>query len=93
MSQPMEGDVFVKKQELLRLYKNLDLNDELKSMKIGGMGLKNVYLRLRLLYGKDAVFCIENREGAYTRFILGGNIHPKKGIALPESADEPEECL
>lgn len=82
-----------KKQELLRLYKNLDLNDELKSMKIGGMGLKNVYLRLRLLYGKDAVFCIENREGAYTRFILGGNIHPKKGIALPESADEPEECL
>ncbi len=82
-----------KKQELLRLYKNLDLNDELKSMKIGGMGLKNVYLRLRLLYGKDAVFCIENREGAYTRFILGGNIHPKKGIALPESADELEECL
>lgn len=82
-----------KKQELLRLYKNMDLNDELKSMKIGGMGLKNVYLRLRLLYGKDAVFCIENREGAYTRFILGGNIHPKKGIALPESADELEECL
>ena len=82
-----------KKQELLRLYENLDLNEELKSMKIGGMGLKNVYLRLRLLYGEDAVFRIENREGAYTRFILGGNIHPKKGIALPEAADEPEESL
>lgn len=75
-----------KKQELLRLYENLDLNEELKSMKIGGMGLKNVYLRLRLLYGEDAVFRIENLEGEYTRFILGGNIHPKKGIALPESA-------
>lgn len=75
-----------KKQELLRLYENLDLNEELKSMKIGGMGLKNVYLRLRLLYGEDAVFRIENREGTYTRFILGGNIHPKKGITLPESA-------
>ncbi len=75
-----------KKQELLRLYENLDLNEELKSMKIGGMGLKNVYLRLRLLYGEDAVFRIENLEGEYTRFILGGNIHPKKGIVLPESA-------
>lgn len=76
-----------KKKELLLLYENLDLNEELKSMKIGGMGLKNVYLRLRLLYEEDAVFCIENQEGKYTRFILGGNIHPKKGVVLPEASD------
>ncbi len=74
-----------KKKELLKLYENLDLNEELKSMKIGGMGLKNVYLRLKLLYGEDAVFQIENQAGKYTRFILGGNIHPKKGISLPGS--------
>lgn len=74
-----------KKKELLKLYENLDWNQELKSMKIGDMGLKNVYLRLKLLYGEDAVFKIENQEGAHTRFILGGNIHPKKGIRLPGS--------
>lgn len=62
-----------KKNELLKLYENLDLNEELKSMKIGGMGLKNVYLRLLLLYGEEAVFRIENKKGEYTRFILGGN--------------------
>ncbi len=75
----------MKKKELLELYENLDLNQELKSMKIGGMGLKNVYLRLKLLYGEDAVFQIKNQEGVHTRFILGGNIHPKKGISLPGS--------
>ena len=30
-----------KKQKLMNLYENLDMNEELKSMKIGGMGLKN----------------------------------------------------
>ncbi len=74
-----------KKNELLKIYKNLDLNEELKSMKIGGMGLKNVYLRLMLLYGEEAIFRIENQEGHHTRFILGGNIHPKKGLNLPEN--------
>lgn len=80
-----------KKEELLKLYENLDWNQELKSMKIGGMGLKNVYLRLKLLYGEDAVFRIENHEGVHTRFILGGNIRPKKGVRLPgsEVLDEP----
>lgn len=64
-----------KKQELLNLYKSLDMNEELKSMEIGGMGLKNVYLRLKLLYGSKAVFKIENTLPQKTIFILGGSIH------------------
>ncbi len=64
-----------KKQELLNLYQNLNMNEELKSMQIGGMGLKNVYLRLKLLYGKQAIFQIENSYPRRTIFILGGPIY------------------
>ncbi len=71
-----------KKEEILSLYEHLNLEEELKSMKIGGMGLKNVYLRLKLLYGDDAVFRIENEPSRKTSFILGGNIHVKKGVNL-----------
>lgn len=64
-----------KKNELMTLYENLDMNEELKSMQIGGMGLKNVYLRLKLLYGDDAIFRIENGEPGSTTFVLGGPIY------------------
>lgn len=64
-----------KKQKLMNLYENLDMNEELKSMKIGGMGLKNVYLRLKLLYGEKAIFKIENAYPGRTIFIVGGPIY------------------
>lgn len=67
-----------KKQELIKLFQNLDLKEELKSLQIGGMGLKNVYLRLRLLYGEKAVFKIENSYPGRTIFILGGPIYNTK---------------
>lgn len=67
-----------KKQELMNLYLNLDMNEELKSMEIGGMGLKNVYLRLKLLYGEKAIFKIENSYPRRTIFILGGPIYHSK---------------
>lgn len=67
-----------KKQELMNLYQNLDMNEELKSMKIGGMGLKNVYLRLKLLYGEKAIFEIENSYPRRTIFVLGGPIFHSK---------------
>lgn len=64
-----------KKKELLTLYTHLDMNEELKSMQIGGMGLKNVYLRLKLLYGDKAIFEIDNSTPGNTTFILGGPIY------------------
>lgn len=64
-----------KKEELLSLYENLDLNEELKSLQIGGMGLKNVYLRLKLLYGERAIFKIDNSSPGHTAFVLGGPVY------------------
>ena len=58
-----------KKKELIHLYENLNMNEELKSMEIGGMGLKNVYLRLKLLYGENAIFKITNDYPGRTIFI------------------------
>ncbi|WP_099466814.1 cache domain-containing sensor histidine kinase [Konateibacter massiliensis] len=67
-----------KKKELLDLYSNLNKEEELNSLQIGGMGLKNIYLRMQLLYGKQAVFEIETSISLQTTFILGGPIHPDK---------------
>lgn len=67
-----------KKEELLLLFENLDWNQELKSMKIGGMGLKNVYLRLKLLYGNKAIFGIDGSVSGQTTFILGGPVFHSK---------------
>lgn len=67
-----------KKIELLKLYENLDMDQELKSMQIGGMGLKNIYIRLKLLYGKDAIFEIDNSKFKQTTFIIGGPIYYSK---------------
>ena len=64
-----------KKKELLESFHRLNTSEELKSLKIGGMGLKNVYLRLKLLYGEKAVFQIENSLPQKTIFILGGPIY------------------
>lgn len=64
-----------KKEELLQMYQNLDMNEELKSMEIGGMGLKNIYLRLRLLYGDRAIFRIDNTIPHKTIFTVGGPIY------------------
>lgn len=64
-----------KKEELLSLYQTLDTKNELKNMQIGGMGLKNVYLRLRLLYEDQAIFQIDNSVPPKTVFIVGGPIY------------------
>ena len=64
-----------KKEELLRIYENLDMNKEWNSLQIGNMGLKNVCLRLRLLYGTEAVFQIDCSSPCKTSFIVGGPIY------------------
>ncbi len=68
----------VKKEELLHLYKTLDVDEALKHMQLGGMGLKNVYLRLKLLYGDQAIFKIDNSKVKRTIFTIGGPIHLTK---------------
>lgn len=67
-----------RKNYLMNLFKNIDINEEAKSMQIGGMGLKNVYLRMKLLYGGEGIFKIENTLPQRTIFILGGPIYTSK---------------
>ncbi len=67
-----------KKEELLQLYENLDMNKEWNSLQIGNMGLKNVCLRLRLLYGTEAVFQIDCSTPGRTSFIVGGPIYQSR---------------
>ncbi|HHX12422.1 MAG TPA: histidine kinase [Clostridiales bacterium] len=67
-----------RKEYLMNSFNNIDINEESKSLKIGGMGLKNVYLRLKLLYGKQSIFEIENTLPQRTIFTLGGPIYKSK---------------
>ncbi|WP_315070519.1 histidine kinase [uncultured Clostridium sp.] len=67
-----------KKEQLLSTFNNLNKNEEFRSLKIGGMGLKNVYLRLQLLYNDEAIFLIDNAQKDKTIFIIGGPIHINK---------------
>jgi two-component system sensor histidine kinase YesM len=67
-----------KKEELLSKLHNINKNEELKSLKIGGMGLKNVYLRLQLLYNEHALFNIDNSQKGKTIFTIGGLLYLNK---------------
>lgn len=67
-----------KKEELLSTFNSLNKNEQLKSLKIGGMGLKNVYLRLQLLYNEHAIFEIDNSRSGKTIFTIGGPIYLDK---------------
>lgn len=67
-----------KRDELLSEFNNLDKNKELYALKIGGMGLKNVYLRLKLLYDDESIFDIDNSIYGKTVFTIGGPIYRNK---------------
>jgi len=43
-------------------------------LEIGGMGLKNIYLRLRAIYKESAFFEIHSHEGSETEIVLGGKL-------------------
>lgn len=69
-----------KASSLMADFDALSIDNELESLKIGGMGLKNVQLRLKLLYGEDAVFRIETHQHEETAFIIGGPCLSEKEI-------------
>ncbi len=66
------------KDKLLSHFRNINRNEEFKTLKIGGMGLRNVYLRLQLLYNEHAIFKINNSQKGKTIFIIGGPIYVNK---------------
>lgn len=68
----------INKNKLLSCFHNINRNEELKNLKIGGMGLRNVYLRLHLLYDEHAIFRIDNTQEGKTIFTIGGPIYLNK---------------
>lgn len=57
---------------------HMDRTKELHNMQIGGMGLKNIYLRLTLQYGEDAIFDIDTTQKGKTIFLIGGPIQTEE---------------
>lgn len=75
------------RDSILWKLKHMDHTKELHNMHIGGMGLKNVYLRLALQYGKEAVFNIDNTQKGKTAFLIGGPIQTGKEQSNEKSRD------
>jgi two-component system, sensor histidine kinase YesM len=50
----------------------IDQTGLLPSLEIKGMGLLNIYLRFKILYGDDVVFKICNKEGGGASISIGG---------------------
>lgn len=57
-------------KEIVDNQKKIKETKNISSMKIGGMGLANVYLRLILLHGNDAQLIIRNRVSGGTEVII-----------------------
>jgi two-component system sensor histidine kinase YesM len=63
-----------KRFELLQELYHMNHAEELKQMRIGGMGLKNVWVRLSLLYEDNAFIDIDNSTAGKNAFIIGGPV-------------------
>jgi two-component system, sensor histidine kinase YesM len=61
-----------KKNEILTQFAHLDIDSELKNLHIGGAGLKNTYIRIKMRYKEHAVFKIDNSVEGYTSVVIGG---------------------
>lgn len=55
--------------------REIDETGLLPSLEIKGMGLLNIYLRYKILYGDDVIFQINNNEGGGARITIGGRFH------------------
>ena len=64
--------------KLLLMLNKLKGSREITSLKIGGMGVKNVYLRMLLLYNEEAFFSINSTLNKGTCISIGGPIIPKE---------------
>jgi len=52
--------------------REIDETGLLPSLEIKGMGLLNIYLRYKILYGDDVIFQLNNNEGGGARITIGG---------------------
>ncbi|NCC69196.1 MAG: hypothetical protein EOM14_13580 [Clostridia bacterium] len=55
--------------------REIDETGLLPSLEIKGMGLMNIYLRFKILYGPGVVFQIQNLDAGGTSITIGGDCH------------------
>lgn len=60
---------------IMQKIREIDETGLLPSLEIKGMGLLNIYLRYKILYGDDVIFQINNNEGGGARITIGGRYH------------------
>ena len=62
-----------KKDRIMKLFADLNIDRELDDMHIGGSGLKNTYIRLKMRYKENTVFIIDTSKKGYTTVTIGGS--------------------
>lgn len=68
-----------KKEEIMKKCQEGLENEKTLSNQIDGMGLVNVYVRMKLFYGEDMSYSIEENKG---RIVIGGMRHGESGRKL-----------
>lgn len=61
-------------EKVLKNLGQIEKSKDVTKLKIGGMGLQSVYLRLVLLYDKDAYLDIKNNDNNGTTITIGGRL-------------------
>lgn len=72
------GNGFSKEKldELYTAFSRLNPQKEIPNLKLNGMGLINIFIRLKLIYGEAAVFTINNMENGGACVAIGGPLSP-----------------
>lgn len=77
----LDDGIGISEEYQREVYENLERireHRDISMLKIGGMGLANVYLRLLLLHGDDAQLLIENQECGGVKVILRARLPEQK---------------
>ncbi|MDG0791539.1 histidine kinase [Cohnella ginsengisoli] len=64
--------------ELKRRFAAADAAPPNVELQVNGMGLLNIYTRMRLLYGEEAIMDVHNRDHAGASVTIGGPLKQKK---------------
>ena len=64
--------------ELLNTFSHLDPQKEIPTLKLNGMGLINIFIRLKLTYQDRAVFSIQNLPEGGACVTIGGVLNPER---------------
>lgn len=62
------------REEVFKNLGKIKKTQDISQLKIGGMGLSNVYLRLLLMYGSEIIFQIQKNKGSGTCITIGGKL-------------------